>query len=101
MSASENNGHVRKRLRTACAEAVKARGLNIGQVAGVIDILNKHGLLSNSVGKNHLRKDLAQHRLKWISAATVPVTLPLDSGEEFIWNIATTRNFSTFCIFSA
>jgi len=41
------------------------------------------------VGKNHVRKDLAQHRLKWISAATVPVTLPLDSGEEFIWNIAT------------
>ena len=89
MSESENNGHERKRLRAACTEAVRARGVNIGHVAEVVDIFNTHGLLNNSVRKKRLRKDLAQHRGKWISAATVPVTLPLDSGEEFTWNVAT------------
>ena len=53
MSQEENHGHQRKRLRAACKDAAQRRGLNAGHVGIVVDSLQQHGLLKDSLSKKN------------------------------------------------
>lgn len=96
MSSEDRDGN--KRLRRAAFEAAGHRGLHGGHISNVLEALQAHNIVSDTLSTPQIRNDLAKHHKAWTNKWTHTVEVPLVSGDAFKWVVSSHILCCNFCM---